>query len=124
MGGRYFNGSATMDVSMDDGDLIVYAQEAEVNGKPVPEGFMEGMRNENLAKEANRDPDQRKFLRKFQDIRIENDTLILEVRRDGEATESSETPAITPGDVGVDIEAGETATTDAAVPQDEDAPKQ
>lgn len=105
MDGRYFNGSATMDVTMDDGHLFVRAKEAEVNGAPVPEEFMTGLRDENLAKNVNRDPDQRKFLRKFQDIRVEDDKLILEVRRDTEESDSVEEGSITPESVGVDVEA-------------------
>ncbi|MEL6107394.1 MAG: hypothetical protein AAFU85_15245 [Planctomycetota bacterium] len=104
LGGRYFNGSATMDVSMDDGNLFVYAKEAEVNGQPVPEQFMKGMRNENIAKEMNQDREKRKFLRKFQDIRIDDDKLILEVRRDSETADDSGESSITPESVGIDIE--------------------
>ena len=104
LNGRYFNGSATMDVSMDDGHLFVRAKDAEVNGEPVPEQFMRGMRDENLAKKMNQDPEQRKFLRKFNDIRIDDDKLILEVRREEENVDKTTESSITPESVGVDVQ--------------------
>lgn len=103
MKGRYFNGSATMDVSMDDGHLFVHAKKAEVNGEPVPEQFMKGMRDENLAKKMNQDPEQQKFLRNFKDIRIDDDKLILEVQRESKDSAESGESSVTPKSVGVDI---------------------
>lgn len=80
--GRFFNGSATFDVSMEGGILIVTAEQAEVNGDPVPEEFMQGLRNENLAKDVYKDPDNAKFMRQFEDIRIEDNKFILRIKRD------------------------------------------
>ncbi|QEF97400.1 hypothetical protein Mal15_14400 [Stieleria maiorica] len=82
--GRYFNGSATFNVSMDGGVLIVTVDQAEVNGEPVPEQFMEGMRQENLAKDVYKDPDNARFMSRFEDIRVEGDKFILRVKRGGE----------------------------------------
>ncbi|MEM0925653.1 MAG: hypothetical protein AAGJ83_06420 [Planctomycetota bacterium] len=92
--GRYFNGSATFDVSMEGGVLIVTAVDAEVNGEPVPEDFMAGVRRENLAKNLYSDPEQAEFMRQFEDISVEEDKLILRFKRpdpseeDTDATES------------------------------------
>ncbi|WP_182871132.1 hypothetical protein [Stieleria mannarensis] len=82
--GRYFNGSATFDVSMDGGVLIVTVDQAEVNGESVPEQFMEGLRQENLAKEVYKDPENAKFMSQFEDIRVEDDKFILRVKRGDE----------------------------------------
>ena len=87
--GRYFNGSATFDVSMEDGVLIVTAQQAEVNGSPVPDTMMQGIRQENLAKDLYKDAENARFMRQFEDIRIEDDKFILRVKRDQEAGESA-----------------------------------
>jgi hypothetical protein len=86
--GRYFNGSGTFDVSMENGELVVNAQEAVVNDEPVPEQFMTEFRKQNLAKEFYDDADSAKFLRKFEDIRVEGDKIILKVRRDQDAASS------------------------------------
>lgn len=92
--GRFFNGSATFDVSMEGGVLIVTADQAEVNGEAVPDQFMEAMRQENLAKDIYKDPENAKFMRQFEDIRIEDDKFILRVKRDGDgAAESGDAAA-------------------------------
>ncbi|WP_436716551.1 hypothetical protein U8335_03805 [Roseiconus lacunae] len=80
--GRYFNGSGTFDVSMEGGVLIVTMQQAEVNGDPVPESVMQGFRSENLANEIYKKPENAEFMRKFEDIRIEDNRFILRVKRD------------------------------------------
>ncbi|MCS7468445.1 hypothetical protein NZK35_17470 [Stieleria sp. ICT_E10.1] len=82
--GRYFNGSATFDVSMDGGVLIVTVDQAELNGEPLPEEFMQAIRQENLAKDVYKDPENAKFMSRFEDIRVEDDKFILRVKRGGE----------------------------------------
>ncbi len=86
--GRYFNGSVSLKASLENGVLIVTLDKASVNGKPVPEEFMNGMRNENLAKDAYKDPKAAEFLRKFESLTINDDTIILtpaEKKADDEA---------------------------------------
>lgn len=75
--GRYFNGSVSVNASLEDGVLIVTLQDAEVNGQPVPEEYMRQIRKENLAKDMYKDPDVAKRLRKFERLIIEDDKLIL-----------------------------------------------
>jgi len=75
--GRFFNGSVTLDASLEDGVLIVTLQDAEVNGQAVPEDLMSGIRKENLAKDFYKDPDMAKKLRKFESLVIEGDRMIL-----------------------------------------------
>lgn len=113
--GRYFNGSATFDVSMDGGVLIVTMVEAEVKGEPVPDEIMEAMQNENLAKNLYSDPDQATFMRQFDDIRVEDDKLYLRFKRPEPGEESSED-----GEAGADetspdaVEAGDSSGGDSA----------
>lgn len=73
--GRYFNGSASVDASLEDGVLIVTLQDAEVNGQPVPDAYMREIRKENLAKDMYKDPEVAKRLRKFESLVIEGDKL-------------------------------------------------
>ncbi|MEM6468747.1 MAG: hypothetical protein AAF802_04205 [Planctomycetota bacterium] len=86
---RFFNGSATFDVSMSGGVLIVTAVEAEVNGEPVPAEFMAGLAQENLAKGLYEDPEQAEFMRQFEEITVKDDTLILRFKR-SESDESTD----------------------------------
>jgi hypothetical protein len=57
MEGRYLNGSAEFTINLVDGRLLVFLESLEVRGKPVPEEFMKKIRSENLAKEAQSDPE-------------------------------------------------------------------
>ncbi len=75
--GRYFNGSVSLKASLQDGIVVVALDQATVNGKPVPEEAMNGMRNQNLAKDAFNDPKAAEFLRKFESLTIQNDSIIL-----------------------------------------------
>lgn len=76
-GGRFFNGSLTVDASLTEGELVVKPQEASVNGEPVPEQFMQGFREENLAQDVDDDPEAARWLRKFESMRVEDDRIIL-----------------------------------------------
>ena len=92
--GRYFNAKGTFDVSLAGGGLMVTLEEATVKGEPVPEEFMEGIRRENLAKEANNDPDTAKTLSRFESLEISGDKIILKLKREQpEAGDSAESDA-------------------------------
>ena len=75
--GRYLNGRISLKASLENGILIVTLDDAEVNGEPLPAEFVSALRNENLAKDAYKDPKSAEFLRKFERITIENDKMIL-----------------------------------------------
>jgi hypothetical protein len=75
--GRFFNGRISLKASLENGILIVNLEDAEVNGEPVPEQFLSGMREENLAKDAYKDKKTVEFLRKFEKLTIEDDKIIL-----------------------------------------------
>lgn len=79
-GGRYFNGSITADVALENGVLVVNVSEAEVNGLEAPETFMQPIRQENLAKDLNKDPKIAEVLSRFESLTIENDKIILKPR--------------------------------------------
>ena len=79
--GRFFNASVSLDVSMENGSLIVRAVDAEVKGEPVPEDFMRGMRNENLAKDAIKDVKTAKMMRKIESIEVKDDSIVVKLRQ-------------------------------------------
>ena len=76
LSGRYFNGTATFDVSLSDGNLHVYLEKLEVNGKPVPDELMTEFRKKDLAQDV-RDPDARAAIRKYESVNVEDGKLIL-----------------------------------------------
>jgi hypothetical protein len=111
--GRFFNGKATVDVSMDRGNLIVIMTGAEVNGEKLPQDFIDAMAQQNLARDVYNNPDAAKVLRKFDSVAVEGDKLVLKVRRD---QESKEEPAEDdkPADGGKPAEADSPVDDDAA----------
>lgn len=78
--GRYLNGSGTFDVSLDEGILVVSIDAAEVKGEPIPESIMQGLRQQNLAKDLYKDKDTADMIRRFKSIRIEDDKIIAELK--------------------------------------------
>ena len=80
MNGRYLNGQATFKVSLHDGTLGVYAEEVTVKGRPLPEKFMEALRNINLAEDAENDPETAKIIGKLESIEIQSGRAIIKAR--------------------------------------------
>ncbi len=78
--GRYFNGKATFLASLHDGHLVVQLDEAEVNGKPLSEQMMAGLRNENLAKNAVDDPKNAEFLNKLASLQIKDGKITIKAK--------------------------------------------
>lgn len=78
--GRYLNGEATFKVSLENGVLMVTAQEIRVKGQPIPESVMSHLRQENLAKEAYRDPKNAEAIRKFESIQVEDSEVTVKAR--------------------------------------------
>ncbi|MDG2221119.1 MAG: hypothetical protein P8L85_07055 [Rubripirellula sp.] len=85
--GRYFNGSAGLSVSMQNGKLFVSLVDAELKGEPLPAEFVDAMAAENLAKNAYSDPDAKKVLDKLEDVRVDGDKLILSFKQADESEE-------------------------------------
>jgi hypothetical protein len=77
---RYFNASATFNVSFDHGVLIVTLADAIVKGKRVPQAIIEGIGKENLARDMYKDPEVAEMLRRFESLIIEEDKIILKPR--------------------------------------------
>lgn len=106
--GRFFNASATFEVSLENGVLIVTLQDAEVKGEKLPQQFIDGMGKENLAKDAYKDPEVAATLRRIESISIENDKIVLKPRvakSEGEVVEEG-------------AGEGQPATDDSALPKE------
>lgn len=78
--GRFFNGSATLQIELEDGVLIARAVDVEVNGLRIPEPIMEPVRRENIAEPLNRDSEISKTLQRCKQLIIESNRIILKVR--------------------------------------------
>lgn len=78
--GRYFNGSATFEVSIVNGILVVTVDEAEVKGEKVPEEFMDGIRRENIAKDVKFEADTAKTLRRIEEVVVEDGRVVLKAK--------------------------------------------
>jgi hypothetical protein len=78
--GRFLNGSADLRVSLKDDVLIVNADAISVKGRPVPESFMQGFRQQNLAEDAYKNPKNAEELRKIESIEVKDGTIIIKPR--------------------------------------------
>ena len=77
--GRYFNGTGTFNFALnDDGTLRVHAKSFEVNGRPLPNVYMDAIKRQNLAEPFIKDPQTRAVLEKLKGIRIEEGKLVIE----------------------------------------------
>jgi hypothetical protein len=79
--GRYFNGSASLKVKMENGVLVANVIDAEVNGEEVPEEFMSEVRKENLAKDLYKDVKTAEALQRCESLVVEADRIVLKVRK-------------------------------------------
>ena len=75
--GRYFNGEVTISLAMASGRPTAFVEDLVVNGQNPPEEFMTGIRQENLFKEAQSDPEMQKFFERISDLKIENNKLVI-----------------------------------------------
>src|SRR5262249_7859902 len=80
LGRRYFNGSATFKASLEDGVLIVTVDQAEVKGQPVPENVMESLRKENLARDAYKNEENARVLRRIKSLQVKDGTITIQSR--------------------------------------------
>jgi len=78
--GRYLNGNVTLDVSLQNGHLMVFAEQVEVNGLQLPESFMQGIRTKNLAEKAMDDPKGAADIAKFKSIQVKDGKVIIEAQ--------------------------------------------
>ena len=78
--GRYLNGEADLKASLTNGVLIVTLDSLEVNGKRVPDEMMANIRQENLAKDAYKNPKHAEILRKLESLEIKDGKMTIKVQ--------------------------------------------
>jgi len=74
---RYLNGEASFKVSLENGRLTVSPSQIVVNGRPMPDQYLEGTRSQNFAESFNQDPDVQSTFEKLDTITVTNDTVIV-----------------------------------------------
>ena len=75
--GRYLNGSGTFNLSLQNGVLFLAPQTIVVKGKPVPDIYMQGLRNQNFAASLTNQPDVSAVLQGLQEIQVNDGKLIV-----------------------------------------------
>lgn len=74
---RYLNGSAVFRINIASERLLVFLDSAQVGGKPLHSEVMNAIRGENLAKEANNDPEVIAIIEKLESVTIQNGSVII-----------------------------------------------
>ncbi len=85
--GRYVNGEASFDVSLENGGLIVRLMDLEAGGKVVPDEFLSEMRTKNLAAKLYEDAEQAEILRRLERVEVRDGKLFIEARRNAASPE-------------------------------------
>lgn len=75
--GRFLNGTITLNVFLKNGILVATAKEMTVNGRPLPENFMEGLRKKNLAEKMMEDPELGKSISRWKTLEIEGGRMVI-----------------------------------------------
>jgi hypothetical protein len=68
--GRYLNGTATLDASVNNGQFQLKVRDMTAKGKPLPSSFMANLQTQNLAEDANKNPDTRSLFQRVQKVEI------------------------------------------------------
>ena len=78
--GRYFNADAEVEVSLENGVLLIQIVDAQVKGESLPEDFAAELSKQNLAKELYDDAETAKMLRRFESVEVVNDTVRMRLK--------------------------------------------
>ena len=77
--GRYLNGASMFDVGRVNGQLSVNVKEISVNGLPLPEHYMNGLRDVNFAEGVATNAAANGAFQHISRVAIDDDRLVLEV---------------------------------------------
>ena len=94
-GGRFLNATVDFDASMVGGVLMVTLADAQVNGAPLPQAFLDAFAGENLAEGFYEEPESAEVLQKFESLAIVGDRIILKARK--QPVDADAPPAKAPG---------------------------
>jgi hypothetical protein len=78
--GRFFNGSGSFDVRLQDDVLEVNLVDAKVGDQPLPAALLSEIRKRNLAIEFQKDSRVRRVLKRYESITVQDDRLVLTLK--------------------------------------------
>jgi len=78
--GRHFNADAEVDVSLQNGVLLIQIVDAKVKGESLPEEFSAELSKQNLAKELYEDPNTAKMLQRFESVEVLDNTIRMRLK--------------------------------------------
>jgi len=93
--GRYFNGSADFEVTLQNDDPDIYIKSAIFKGEAVPEQYLTQVRMQDFADHWDHDPDARTLLRKIESAKIEKGSITFVPKNKIESAPTPATPAPT-----------------------------
>ena len=82
------------------GILVVKLVDATVKGEPLPDAFMEGMKEQNFAKDIYDNPDTARILRRIDSIEVIDDAIHIRLLEDEEEDEDAKSEAEADGGAG------------------------
>jgi len=74
---RYLNGTASFDVASSNGQVTLFLKDLVVNGKSLPKTFIDKVKSENLARNANQDSKLQPTLNRVQSIEVKDSKVIV-----------------------------------------------
>mgnify|MGYP001799555572 CR=1 FL=1 len=75
--GRYFSGDIALRLVMIDDSPAAFLEGLSIGGNAIPDEILDGVKTENLLKEANSDPEMKKVFEKIETLKVENGQLIF-----------------------------------------------
>jgi hypothetical protein len=86
-GGKFLNGTATIDARVVDGHPVVTLVALEAKGKRVPDAFLASLRGQNFAEDLDKNPDAAAAIGRLQSIAVKDGKLIFTPKRPGKPEE-------------------------------------
>lgn len=77
LAGRYLNGQARLQLEFQDGWLTLSVADLKANGKPIPGWILKRVRQQNLLKDLDKNPDTLAFMRQLEAIQVEDDRIVV-----------------------------------------------
>lgn len=76
-GDRYLNADGTFELRFERDQLFVYIKDASVKGESVPEFFLSGMRDQNMAEDMMSNPDTQAFFENIDTLEVTDGKIVV-----------------------------------------------
>jgi hypothetical protein len=78
---RYLNGTAFMSLGVSNGTLFLNVTNLVVNGETLPKEFIDRIKDQNFAEQANSNPDLQAGLQRVKGVSVQNSQVVLQFNR-------------------------------------------